>query len=175
MERVGSIMSSKLLSSMVPVLFGVLGVLAANLPISFLGGWVPPPLLSLMPVYFWCLVRPDLMSPGWAFAIGVLEDIMSGGPPGIWAASFVATYAVIDRQRDAFAGLSGWGAVLGFATAALVACGTDYLIVGVYYARLVPLAPYVKEFFVTVLFYVPMAFMLGFVHRRLVGPLRSDI
>ena len=31
---------------------------------SLLGGLVPPPLLALMPVYFWCLVRPDLMTPG---------------------------------------------------------------------------------------------------------------
>ena len=80
---------------------------------------MPPPLLALMPVYFWCLVRPDLMTPAAAFAIGLLQDMLSGGPPGVWTLSFVVTYAVIERQRDAFAGLSGLAAVLGFATAAL--------------------------------------------------------
>ncbi|HEY0281737.1 MAG TPA: rod shape-determining protein MreD, partial [Rhizomicrobium sp.] len=111
-------MGGRFLASIVPVSCGVICVFAANLPFSFMGPWVPSPLYALMPVYFWCLVRPDLMSPAWAFLIGVLHDILSGGPPGVWAASFVATYAVIDRQRDAFAGLSGVAALLGFATAA---------------------------------------------------------
>jgi rod shape-determining protein MreD len=175
MERAGSFMGGKFLSSIIPVLCGVIGVLAANLPISFMGEWVPSPLYALMPVYFWCLVRPDLMSPAWAFLIGVLHDVLSGGPPGIWAASFVATYAVIDRQRDAFAGLSGLGAVLGFATAALIACATNYVIFDLYHWQLLSLAPYAKELAVTVLFYAPIAFVLGAVHRNLVGPQRSDL
>ena len=61
-------------------------VLISNLPISLTGGLVPPPLLGLMPVYFWCLVRPDLMTPAAVFAIGVLQDMLSGGPPGVWTA-----------------------------------------------------------------------------------------
>ena len=85
-------------------------------------GLVPSPLLGLVPVYFWCLVRPDLMTPPRVFAIGVLEDILSAVRPASGTLSFVITYAVIDRQRDAFAGLPGLGAVLGFATAALITC-----------------------------------------------------
>jgi rod shape-determining protein MreD len=174
MERAGVLMGGRLVSSILPVSLALLGVLAANLPISFLGGLVPPPLLALMPIYYWCLVRPDLMSPAWAFLIGVLEDLLSGGPPGVWGAAFVATYAIIDRQRDAFAGLSGLGAVLGFATAALVACATAYLIVCVYHWHLLPLAPLMSELATTVIFYVPVAWFLGTVHHRFVGPLRSD-
>jgi rod shape-determining protein MreD len=167
-------MGTKVFAPVIPVLFGLLGAIIANIPVSAFGGWMPPPLLALMPIYFWCLVRPDLMSPIWAFAIGVLQDLMSGGPPGIWAASFVAMYALLDRQRDVFAGLSGWGAVLGFATAALTVCSTAYVILAVYDWSLRPLPPFAMQFAVTVIVYVPLAFVLGFVHRRLVGPLRSD-
>lgn len=167
-------MGAKVLAAVVPVLFGMIGAILANVPISLFGGWMPPPLFALMPIYFWCLVRPDLMSPGWAFFIGVLQDILSGGPPGIWAASFVTAFAVIDRQRDMFAGLSGWGAVLGFATAALIACATAYFIFVIYNWSFQPLASYVMQFAVTVLFYVPMAYVLGFVHHHLIGPLRSE-
>jgi rod shape-determining protein MreD len=172
MER--SIMGGRLLANAVPVLCGIIGALVTNYPFSFLGSWVPSPLYALMPIYFWCLVRPDLMSPAWAFFIGVLHDMLSGGPPGIWAASFVATYAVVDRQRDAFAGLSGWGALLGFATATLVTCATGYFAFALYHWRVLPLAPYVKEFAVTAVLYAPVALLLGVIHRRLVGPLRSD-
>ena len=56
-------------------------------------GWCRRRLLGLVPIYFWCLVRPDLMTPAAVFAIGLLEDVLSGGPPGVWTLSFVVTYA----------------------------------------------------------------------------------
>src|SRR6185437_2699464 len=107
-------MGAKVLSALLPVMCGFMGVFLSNMPITVFGGLVPPPLLGFIPIYFWCLIRPDLMTPAAAFAIGVLQDVMSGGPPGIWTLSFVIDYAVIQRQRDAFAGLSGLAAVLGF-------------------------------------------------------------
>jgi rod shape-determining protein MreD len=175
MDRTGAVMGGRIVASMVPVTLALIGVIAENFPVRLLGGLVPAPLLGLMPVYYWCLVRPDLMTPAWAFVIGFLEDLLSGGPPGMWTASFVVTYAVIDRQRDAFAGLAGFGAVLGFGAAGLVACGVSYFIFGISYWHLPPLAPWMVELATTVAFYIPIASLFGAVHHRLVGPLRSDI
>lgn len=174
MERVGNLMGGRFLSSITPVALGFLGVLIANFPISFLGGLVPPPLFVFMPLYFWGMVRPDLMTPFWAFALGVFQDLLSGGPPGVWAAAFVAAYFLIDRQRDMLASLSGFGAIAGFAVAALTACITAYVIVGFYFWHLPPVAPLMVELALTVLFYIPAVFVIGIVHRRLVGPYRSD-
>jgi rod shape-determining protein MreD len=174
MDRTSSFMASRFVAAVIPVTLAILGSLIANLPVSFLGGIVPAPLLGLMPIYFWGLVRPDLMPPFWAFAVGLLEDMMSGGPAGVWTVSFIVTYALIDRQRDAFAGLSGLGAILGFATAAAVACASAYAVEAVWYWRVPPLAPVMGELAMSVIFYVPVAMFLGLVHRRLVGPLRSD-
>ena len=173
-ERFSHMPALRFLSALVPVTCGVLAVLLANLPVPLLGGLVPTPLLGLVPVYFWCLVRPDLMTPAATFAIGLLEDIVSGGPPGVWTLSFVLTYVVVQRQRDAFAGLAGAAAVLGFATAALIACACAYFTVAIYYWHMPLLAPIVSEVALTVAFYVPGAFVVGFIHRHLVGPLRSD-
>jgi len=172
MERV--LIGNRITASVIPVSFAILGTLIANLPLSLLGGIVPPPLLGLMAIYFWSLVRPDLMPPFWAFAIGVLEDLLSGGPPGVWAVAFITTYAVIDRQRDMFAGLSGLGAIVGFATAGAIACATAYAVVAVYYWHIPPLAPVMGELAMSVICYVPTVVILGFVHRRFVGPMRSD-
>ena len=174
MDRTSSFMASRILAAVVPVTLALLGTLIANLPVSFLGGIVPAPLLGLMPIYFWCLVRPDLMPPFWAFAVGLLEDMLSGGPAGVWTFAFIVTYALIDRQRDAFAGLSGLGAILGFATAATAACASAYAVEALWYWRVPPLAPVMGELAMSVIFYVPIAMFLGGVHRRLVGPLRSD-
>jgi rod shape-determining protein MreD len=174
-ERAGSLMGTRLLAALVPLFCGLLAVLVGNLPITLVGGLIPAPLLGLIPIYFWCLVRPDLMTPAAAFTIGILQDILAGGPPGVWTLSFVLTYAVVARQRDSFAGLSGLGAVLGFATAALITCLVAYIVTAaLYYGRLPSIGPIVGELVITVLFYVPGAYVVGFLHRRLVGPLRTD-
>ena len=76
-------------------------------------GWCPPPLLGLMPVYFWCLVRPDLMTPAAAFAIGILQDMMSGGPPGIWTLLLSLTYAVVAAPARRLCRLVGRGGGAG--------------------------------------------------------------
>jgi len=167
------VMGARLAAALVPFVCGLLGVVFSNLPITLFGGLVPSPLLGFIPVYFWCLVRPDLMTPAATFAIGILQDVMSGGPPGIWTLSFIVAYVVIQRQRDAFAGLAGVAAVLGFATATLIVCAVAYLTTAALYHP-APLGPIVAELAITVLFYVPGAFVVGSLHRRLVGPLRSD-
>ena len=173
-ERLHAPALQRFAAALVPVLCGLLGVVIANIPISFVGGLVPPPLLGLIPVYFWCLVRPDLMTPAAAFAIGVLEDIMSGSPPGVWTLGFVVAYAVVARQRDSFAGLAGIAAVLGFAVAALAACATATIAVALLYARLPPLGAVVAELAMTVAAYIPGVLAVSSLHHRLVGPLRSD-
>jgi rod shape-determining protein MreD len=174
-ERLGSVMGSRIVSNSIPVLCGLVGVVITNLPFSILGSWIPSPMYALMPIYFWCLVRQDLMTPGRAFAIGLFHDILSAGPIGIWALTFVITYAVIDKQRDAFAGLSGWGAILGFATVAFVACVSQYAIYALYLWRLVPVSGSIKELAVTALLYIPNAYFLAWLHHRFVGPLRSEL
>src|SRR5262249_49362 len=173
LERTG-FLSSRIVTNMIPVMLALMGTLLSNVPLSFTGNHVPAPLLGLMPVYFWCLVRPDLMSPMWALLIGLLEDMLAPGPPGLWAAAYVTTYAVISRQRDVFAGLSGYAAILGFATAAFIACGSAYLIKCALDWRLLPIGSIAGELLTSVILYVPIATFLGNVHRRFVGPLRSD-
>src|SRR5258707_424557 len=126
LERAAVAPRFRFLIVLIPMLCGLAGALIANIPISVLGGSVPAPLLALVPVYFWCLVRPDLMTPAVAFSIGFAEDVLSGGPPGVWTLAFVLTYALVARQRDSFAGLSGLAAVLGFAAAATIACIIAY-------------------------------------------------
>ncbi|HXL99407.1 MAG TPA: rod shape-determining protein MreD [Rhizomicrobium sp.] len=172
-ERLGTSISGTFAAA-VPFVCGLLGVIVTNIPVSVLRGTVPPPLFSLMAIYFWCLVRPDLMPPAAAFALGVLEDFLSGGPPGVWALSFVITYALIDRERDAFAGLSGFAALLGFAASMLVASMSAWLIASFVYGRFPPLVPLSIEFAVSVVVYIPMAMLFGLIHRHLVGPLRSE-
>jgi rod shape-determining protein MreD len=161
-------------AAIIPFSCALIGVFLSNFPVVLLPTELKPPMLSLMPIYFWCLVRPDLMPPTAVLILGVLEDFFSGSPPGVWTLSFVATYALVDRQRDAFAGLSGVVAILGFGAAMLVATAVAWIVATFVYGHLPPLAPLSMQFAMSIVFYIPVAMLLGLIHRRLVGPLRSD-
>ena len=175
LERPGNLTSLRVLAGLVPLFCGLAGALIGNVPISILSGKVPPPLFALVPVYFWCLVRPDLMTPAAVLAIGFAEDILSGGPPGVWTLAFVLTYALVASQRDSFAGLSGLAAVVGFGAAAAAACASAYVTVSMLYWHLPPVAPILAELAMTVIFYVPTAFVVGAIHHRFIGAARGDL
>jgi len=158
-----------------PVLLALLAVILVNLPISLTGGLVPAPLLAFACIYFWALMRPDLMPPIAMLIIGLLEDLLSGGPPGLWAAGFLAAYTFTDRQREALEGLSGIGAVLGFAAALSVAGVVVYALASVVYWRLPPVGPLLLTSAVTVVFYPLVAIFLGWLQRRVVGAMRGTL
>jgi rod shape-determining protein MreD len=163
---------SRLVGSFLPGLSAVLLVILVNLPVSLTGGLFPAPLLALIAVYFWALVRPDLMPPFLVLFVGLFEDLLSGGPAGIWATGFMAAYALVDRQRENLAGLAGAAAVLGFAAAMAVAAAATFVLTWIMYLRQPPLAPLLLAGVLTVLFYPPLAVVLGWLHRRAVGAIR---
>lgn len=160
-------------SSAIPAALALVLVMLANVPVSFTGGLLPAPALALATIYFWVLVRPDLMPPFIVLMIGLMEDLLSGGPPGLWTAGFLAAYALTDRQREIFAGLAGAGALVGFAGAMLLAGATAYVLATVIYLRWAPVAPLLLESVSTVVFYPLVAFAMGWVHRKVVGPMRG--
>ncbi|HEX4078889.1 MAG TPA: hypothetical protein VHX61_08470 [Rhizomicrobium sp.] len=174
MQELFSLPGFRTLAGLLPFVLALLGTLVANFPISLTGGVLPVPLFGLMAVYFWGLVRPDLMPPWAALLVGLAEDLLSGGPPGIWATSFVASYIFVDRLRDSLAGLASHGAILGFAAAVLVAAGTAFAIVAVYYWRLPPIGPVMGAVAVNVVWYIPAVWLMNKAQHHLVGPLRSD-
>lgn len=165
----------RMLLALVPTLVAMLAVVIVNLPVTITGGLMPAPMLALIPVYFWSLVRPDLMPPVAALGIGLLEDLLSGGPPGLWAAGFLAAYAFTDRQRDSLAGLSGFGAVMGFAAAMFIGGGVAYALASLVMWRFAPLGSLLLECAVTVVLYPPIATAIGWLHRPIIGPMRNDI
>lgn len=163
---------SRTVLGIVPCLTAVLLVMLVNLPVSLTGGLAPEPLLALTAVYFWALIRPGLMPPFAVLIIGLLEDLLSGGPPGVWASGFMAAYALVDRQRDNLAGLSGVAAVLGFAAAMALAAAATFVLTWIMYLRAPPLGPVLLAGIVTVLFYPPIAIVLGWMQRRMFGVIR---
>ncbi len=88
----------------VPTLASFIGLLIYVAPIHVLGVSFPMPLFPLMAIFFWAMARPQLMPPIVVFGIGLLQDIMTGGPLGLWAFAYLSAYTIMTTQSDAFAG-----------------------------------------------------------------------
>jgi rod shape-determining protein MreD len=112
------------------------------------------------------------MPPVVALLLGLLEDLLSGGPPGLWATGYMAAYALTDRQRDIFGGLSGAGAILGFASVAFSALAAVFAVGSIVYWRLAPVGPLLLQGVITVAFYPLIAFPMVWTRRHFVGALR---
>jgi rod shape-determining protein MreD len=173
MSQIG-ISPARTLASLTPVLVALLFVVIANLPVSVAGGLVPAPLLALAPIYFWAVLRPDLMPPAAVLLVGIFEDLLSGGPPGIWATGFLAAYGLGSRQRETFVGLSGLGSLLGFAAATFTAAAAAYFLASIVYWQPAPLAALLLESLVTILLYPVLGLVLAWTHRNLIGAFRGD-
>ena len=165
---------ARILASLSPAILGAFAIALANLPVSFTGGLLPPPLLGLAVVYFWTLLRPDLMPPLLVLLLGLWEDFLSGGQPGLWAIGYLVAYAVTDRQRDAFAGLSSWGVMVGFSIAMLSGAGAVYAAASLIFWQVSPVQPLLVQSIVTIVLYPLLAAMLGLFYRHIVGASRAD-
>lgn len=162
----------RVIATSLPVMLSVFAVIFVNVPVSLTG--LPSPLLALTAVYFWSLMRPDLMPPTAVLIVGLLEDLLSGGAPGLWAAGFLAAYTLADSQRESLAGLSGIGAVIGFAVAMFATAFVTYVLAAVVYSRLPPVGPLLVSAVVTIVFYPLVAWFYGWLLRRVVGPMRGE-
>jgi len=88
----------------VPTLVSFFGLLIYVAPVHLLGISIPMPLFPLMAIFFWAISRPQLMPPLAVFAIGLTQDLITGGPLGLWAFSYLCAYTIMTTQSDAFAG-----------------------------------------------------------------------
>ena len=68
--------------------------------ISFLDNLLP--FLPLAAVYYWCIFKPNLVPVSAIFMLGLLQDILSGGPLGMTALLLVLVRLFVIRQGRRF-------------------------------------------------------------------------
>lgn len=164
---------SRLFGRLIPILVALVLVGVANLPISFTGGLLPAPALALGAIWYWALARPSLMPPYAVLLIGLVEDLLSGGPPGLWATGFLAGYVLIDRQRKTLLEVNGAGNVVAFTGVMVVAAAGAYAVASAIYLRLLPIGPLLLETIITVILYPLLQPVLHFADRNITRLVRS--
>ncbi|MGV6802513.1 MAG: rod shape-determining protein MreD [bacterium] len=152
----------------VPVFLGLIGVLLLSLPVRLFEGHIPTPILPLIVIYFWSIYAPDYL-PSWAtFVIGLLQDLLLGGHPGVWAVVFLSTQYLILSQRDYFLGRDQFVVWIGFAMAAALAGIMLWLLISLLTGSWLVIMPLVWQILVTIAFYPLMAVIFSNLHQRVI-------
>ena len=125
----------------IPFAVSVLLILAAVLPYGLPKSSLAAPVLALISGYYWSLFRPELMPAGAAFLLGLLVDVLSGGPPGLNALVLILVHWAASGPRRALAGKSfavGW---LGYLLIAGGAAILNWFVASVFHVTVIESVP----------------------------------
>ena len=92
---------------------------------------VTPP-LALIAVYHWAIYRPNLLPLTAVFVIGLLQDILSGAPLGVYVLVFLTAYGAVLSQRRFLAGKSFLIYWMGFSITAFGAGIESWLLASIW-------------------------------------------
>ncbi len=135
-------------------------------PIRLLEGFAPTPILPLVIVFFWSVYGPDLLPPASVFVIGLAQDLLTGGPLGLWPAVYLVTQYIVLSQRSYFLGREQKVVWLGFALASVGAGIILWLVMSLMSGVLLPVGHLLLQLAATVLIYPLFGVIFGELHRR---------
>lgn len=156
----------RLFKAAAPTLLGVLGVLILAAPIRLFEGVAPTPILPLVIVFFWSVYGPDYLPPFSVFMIGLLQDLLTGSPLGLWPAVYLVTQYIVMSQRAYFLGREQKVVWLGFALASAGAGLILWLVMSLMSGVLLPVRHLLLQLAATVLIYPLFGVAFGELHRR---------
>jgi rod shape-determining protein MreD len=124
---------------LLPIAISLLLAFAVILPIGLpQWGMLAPPFL-LIAIFYWSIVRPDLLPPTAAFVLGLFQDLLTGAPLGSGALIMVVTQWTMRGQQRYLINrpfLLMWAA---FAPVAIIAGALDWLIYALLNFHIVPI------------------------------------
>lgn len=149
-----------------PTALGLFGALLLASPLRLVEGHIATPLIPLVVVYFWSLYSPGHLPAASVFAIGFVQDLLSGGPLGLWPAVYLAVQYVAMSQQSYFLGREVRVVWLGFALAALSVSIILWLFMSLLSSTLLPLGGLAMQMATTIAVFPLFAIVFGSIHRR---------
>lgn len=156
----------RLFRAAAPTLLGVFGVIILALPVRFFDGAVPTPIIPLVIVFFWSIYGPNYLPALSVFLIGLLQDLLTGGPLGLWAGVYLVAQFVVMSQRSYFMGREQKVVWLGFALVAVGASVILWLVMSLMSGVLLPAGALLSQMLATVMIYPLFGVVFGELHRR---------
>ncbi len=155
--------------NIVPVVITLFLVFIGVAPIPVPYYAVVAPSLPLMAVYYWVVLRPDLMPRTAVFAIGVVHDALTGVPLGVSALVLLLAHAILSSQRRFLVGKSFWVFWLGFVMLAPAAGALTWLLMTLLRGALVAPDATLFNVLMTIAVFPLLAWLLFHMQRALVG------
>ena len=156
------------LRSAAPTLLGALGVLLWSSPLRLAEGYAPTPLLPLVVVYFWAIYSPASLPAFGVFLIGVLQDLLTGGPLGMWPTIYLTTTYLVATQRSYFHGRDQQVVWLGFAVIGLIAGAIEWSVMSLISGSRLPIGGLALRMAATIALYPLIAGVFAEFHRRVI-------
>lgn len=119
------------------------------------------PLLALTSVFYWSIFRPDLLPAYAAFLIGLLYDIVSGMPLGVYALVLLLVQGVTAAQRRFFLGKSFVVAWCAFGVVAGAGMILSWLLVSMLLSTFVEPQAVMFEYLMTLSLYPVLSWLLA--------------
>ncbi|HLI12725.1 MAG TPA: rod shape-determining protein MreD [Alphaproteobacteria bacterium] len=136
-----------------PFALSTLLIVAGVVPLPIPGYAQVVPAFGIMAVYYWAIHRPDLLPAIAVFALGLLDDVLTGAPIGVNALVFLLVYGVMRNQRRPFLGKPFPVMWFGFFIVAPAAALVHWLLVSALFGRLVSARMAIVELLLTVALY----------------------
>ncbi|HUI16322.1 MAG TPA: rod shape-determining protein MreD [Alphaproteobacteria bacterium] len=136
-----------------PFAFSVLLVVLSVVPLPVPGYGLVVPSFALMAVYYWAIHRPDLLPAPAVFALGLLEDILSGAPTGLNTLVLLLVYGAMRNQRRPFLGKPFAVMWFGFLVVAPAAIFAHWLFASALAGRIIPAHTAFVQLLLTLAFY----------------------
>ncbi len=151
----------------VPLTLAFLLAILTQIPLGSASAGTPAPNWTLMLVFYFSIHRPSLVPPVAVALVGLFQDFLWGGPPGLNLLILLIAQMVLSDQQAFFVRRSflvGW---LGFVTVAAIAMALSWLAGSLYYGEFLGLRPLAVQTASSVVAY-PVA---GWVFGRIDGML----
>lgn len=159
--------AGRIVMTVMPFVMGLICVLLSFVPLGRIFGTSVMPAFALMAIYYWGIVRPEMFPVYAVFLVGLVFDLLSGGPIGLWAFVYVLTYIIVLTQRFLIVNAPFSVFWLGFLVAAAFAGVVGWAAASLFYGTLLPARPIVWHLFVTVALYPLFSTIFGRIERRI--------
>ena len=159
---------SRIAKASTPTILGLFGVLLLALPVRFAEGIIPTPILPLVIVFFWSIYGPNYLPALSVFFIGLLQDLLFGGPLGLWPAVYLLTQYVVLSQRSYFLGREQRVVWIGFTFAAVSAGLILWMVMSLMRGELLPVGGLAAQIAATIATYPLLAAGFSHLHRRVI-------
>jgi len=87
-----------------PALIAIAATIVLQTPVELFGLHLPEPVIPMVLAFAWPLIRPSVLAPVVLGVLGLILDILTYGPLGLWGLTFLAIYSVVLASRSFLAG-----------------------------------------------------------------------